>query len=60
MNLRSYTVKIYKDGQHVDTQTVQALDEGKAKTAAMAQTKIRMMGAVARYEVTEVKGSAGK
>lgn len=51
--MKIYTVKIFKDGQHVDTQTVQALDEWKARTMAMAQTKVRMMGALVSYDVKE-------
>lgn len=52
--MKTYEVKIYRDGQHVDTQTVKALDEWKARTAAMAQTKVRMMGALASYDVKEL------
>lgn len=56
--MKTYTVKIFKDGQHVDTQTVQAPDEWKARTEAMAQTKARMMGAMASYEVKEINADA--
>ena len=50
--MSTYMVKIFKNGQHVDTQVVQAADEGKAISAAMAATKVRFMGAAASYEVT--------
>ena len=50
--MKSYTVKIFKNGAHVDTQIVTAADEGKAQSAAMAITRVRFMGALASYEVT--------
>lgn len=56
--MKTFTVKIFRDGQHVDTQTVQEADEGKAKTRAMIQTRVRFNGAEARYEVEEVHADA--
>ena len=52
--MKTYTVKIFKAGTHVDTQTVKAEREGLAISAAMAQTKIMFRGAAASYEVKEV------
>ena len=52
--MKTYEVKIFKDDELVDTQVVQALDEGKAETAAMVKTSVRFGGAEASYEVTEV------
>lgn len=52
--MKTYIVKILHNGKHVDTQTVQALDEWKARTAAMAFTAVRAMGAAVTYEVKEV------
>lgn len=51
--MKTYTVKIFKNGQHVDTQTVKADRVGLAESQAMAQTKVRFMGAAVSYEVTE-------
>jgi acyl-CoA thioesterase len=51
--MKTFTVKILKNGQHVDTQTVRAENEGKAISVAMTRTKVRFMGALATYEVTE-------
>lgn len=56
--MKTYEVKIYRDGQYVDTQVVQAETEGKAQTAAMAQTKVLFRGAAASYEVKEINANA--
>ena len=53
--MKTYIVKIFKDGQHVDTQTVQAEREGKAISTAMCYTKVLFRGALATYDVKEVK-----
>ena len=52
--MHTYEVKIFRDGEYVDTQIVQAEDEWKARTAAMAFTKVLFRGAAATYEVREV------
>ena len=52
--MKTYIVKIFKDGKHVDTQTVSAEREGLAISTAMAQTKVLFRGAAASYEVSEV------
>jgi acyl-CoA thioesterase len=51
--MKTYEVKIYKEGQHVDTQVVKAIREGLAITAAMAPPKVLFRGAKAGYEVKE-------
>lgn len=52
--MKTYEVRIFRDGKHVDTQIVKAETEGKAKSAAMAQTKILFRGALASYEIKEL------
>lgn len=52
--MNTYEVKIYRNGEYVDTQIVQAEDEWKAKTAAMAFTKVRFAGAAASYEAKQL------
>lgn len=49
-----YEVRIFRDGQHVDTQVVNADREGLAITAAMAYTRILFRGALATYEVKQI------
>lgn len=49
----TYEVKIFRDGVHVDTQIVTAEREGKAQTFAMAQTRVKMSGAMVTFEVTK-------
>lgn len=51
--MTTYTIKIFRDGIHVDTQDVQAETEGKAISMAMAQTRVPFRGALASYEGRE-------
>jgi hypothetical protein len=51
--MKTYTIKIYRDGIHVDTQTVEAENEGQAISGAMAQTRVVFAGAMASYEGRE-------
>lgn len=56
--LKTYEVKIYKAGIHVDTQTVEAENEGRAISAAMIKTRVVFAGAAASYEGREAGEAA--
>ena len=44
-------VKIFREGEHIDTQEVEAETEGKAETRAMMQTKCHFQGEFVSHEV---------
>ena len=52
--MHTYVVKIYRDGIHVDTQTVKARNHQHAPIVAMAYTRVLMRGALVSFDVVEV------
>ena len=44
-------VKIFREGEHIDTQEVEAETEGKACARAMIKTKCHFRGELVSYEV---------
>lgn len=52
--LKAYEIRIFRNGTHVDTQTVEAENEGGAISAAMVRTRVVFAGAAATYEGREI------